>query len=220
MVLCCSRFPVRSFTTTIIIVVLLSLAAMAGAQAHVCRKPTQTHRPVYSSRGLFFSLAPGWADFDGEFTGLDSRHRGRSGRLMVSYGLSQRIAFFLNLEGAVIEDSFDGDWGMGFVDIGIKYTFTPSVFHKTRLYLLGSIGAAGLAEDNDFDGADPEYRGGTARLAIGVDHFISRKVMLFAELGHRGGTYDRVVRYDIETDLLHERDFSSTGFHVGLRLGL
>ncbi len=215
------RVPGRAVAALTVVAMLFGVFAAVNAQADIRVKPGRTPRPVYSSEGLYFSFAPGWIDFDGDFAGLESRHKGGGARLMASYGLSQNVSLFLNLEGAGINDVYNDEWAMGFFDLGLKYTITPDPFRKARFYLLGSIGGAVLAEGDDFDNDhEPKYYGGTGRLALGVDFFIGRRAMLFAELGHRGGTFDRVEQNNVERELVEERDFSSTGFHFGLRLGL
>lgn len=201
--------------------VLLALIVAQLADARVRRTFSLIKAPRYTQQGLAFSVAPIRASFDAELCGFDTP-RGAGGVVLgLSLGLSRHFSLFGSLTGITYDSDDWEDWSAGYADLGVKYSFVSHSRQRTQAYLSAALGRAALTRGGAFAGdADREYVGGSLRLAFGLDHFITRRVILFGEVGARVGEFDRFHCGTNDCHLFEEPEFSSVGFLVGLRFKL
>lgn len=201
-------------------VILLVFVAAQSADADIQRKRYRAKKPRYNQQGLAISIAPGRMGFDAELCGLDTRRHAGGIKFDLEYGMG-RVILFGSLVGATYQADCDEDWSMGYADLGLRYSLLTSPRQRTRPYLSGSIGRAALYSEGAFeDDSDHQYIGGSARFAAGIDHFLSRNMLLFVEVSHRAGEFERVRHYGRDYDLDNDPEFRASGFHFGLRIKL
>jgi hypothetical protein len=203
------------------VAVILILLAAPGADADIRRKRHRIKKTGYTQKGFAISVAPGRMGFDAEIGGLDTRRHAGGVKLDLEYGCSRRIILFGSLAGVTYETDYAEDWSMGYVDLGLRYSFVTSPRQRTRVYLSGSIGRAALYSASAFDDdSEHQYIGGSARFAAGIDHFLSGNVLLYVEVSRRAGDFDRVRHHGTNYCLADNPEFRASGFHLGLRLKL
>jgi hypothetical protein len=159
--------------------------------------------------------------FDAELDFLDTRRHAGGVKVDLEYGCCRRLVFFGAVAGVTYEADNAEDWSMGYLDLGLRYSFFNSDRQRTRVYLSGALGHAALYSGGAFDDdAEHQYHGGSARFAAGIDHFLSRGTLLFVEISRRVGGFDRVRHGGHDHCLAHEPEFRASGVHLGLRFRL
>jgi hypothetical protein len=210
----------RHLTGMMLVTVLLAiLAAPADAGGH--RKKYSSAKRLYTQRGFALSVAPGRMGYDAELCGLNNRRHAGGAQFSLEYGCCRKLFFFGAFSGATYESDTQEDWSMGYVDFGLRYSFASTPDQRTRPYISGSFGPAMMYSEGAFDNeSDHEYIGGSARIAAGIDYFLSRNVLMFVEVSRRGGAFDRVRHYGKDYNLADNPEFRASGFHVGFRFRL
>jgi hypothetical protein len=215
------RFLTPGRLANIMLTALLLAVLTAPADAGVRRKKYSSEKRLYTQRGFALSVAPGRMGYDAELCGLDNRRHAGGAQLSLEYGCCRKLIFFGAFSGVTYEANDYEEWSMGYVDFGLRYSFASTPDQRTRPYISGSIGPAMMYSEGAFDNeSDHEYIGGSARIAAGIDYFLSRSVLMFVEVSHRGGAFDRVRHYGKDYNLADNPEFHATGFHVGFRFRL
>ena len=201
--------------------VMLALIVAQIADARVRRRHSQIKAPRYTQQGLAFSFAPIRASFDSELCGFDTPRGAGGVALGLSLGLSPHVSLFGSLTGITYDSDDWEEWSVGYADLGVKFSFLSHPHQRTQAYLSAALGRAALTHGGAFSNdADREYVGGSLRLALGLDYFITQRVLLFGEVGTRVGEFDRFNNGGNDCNLFEKPEFSSAGLLVGLRFKL
>lgn len=200
-----------------LVVCLVVLLFGQTADARVRRRSFRSGRVSYSQEGLALSVGLDRTGFDTELSNLENRRTGNGLALSLSFGLSDRLTLFGSVSGNGYESDYLADWSTGYIDVGLKFSFVSAYHSRTQPYLSASLGGAVLDHEDD---QNREYLGGSARLAGGLDHFLSPGTLLFIEAGIRGGSYERMHLNDNTYYLHDEPEFNAIDLMFGLRFKL
>ncbi len=204
-------------TLSLLVVTILLFGQSADAQR---RRYRRIEKPTYTQEG--WALSVGLAGFDYESDLIEDYNGQEASGLSLgfSYGFSPSVSLFANLTAGSLDDKvFNRDSRVGYLDFGLKASLSDRGRWRLQPYGTLSIGAAVFKRELDYE-PDEEYYGGTARLAGGLDYFLSRSTVLFLELGIRGGDYERLYRGSQRFHLIDEPEFNGSSVVFGLRLKL
>jgi len=210
-------YRVSRLAAVLSVVCMVVLLLGQAADARVRRRSFRSTKASYSQEGLALSVSLGRTGFDSELSNLENRRTGPGVALGLSLGLSDRFTLFGSLSGSGYDSDYLEDWSTGYLDIGLKYSFVSAFHPRNQPYLSVSLGGAVLDNEDDHD---REYLGGSARLAGGLDHFLSPGTLVFLEAGIRGGSYERMHLNDNTYHLSDEPEFNAVDISFGVRFKL
>lgn len=181
---------------------------LAAAATCILATPSGLEAQESTTRGFMLGAHVSGASLTIE---NQDRNDAGGGGLTVGYGLNRNITLLVQLDGAQFNEqstgTLEGDWRMGHVDFGVRYSFANSL-RSWVPYLQGAFGYRSVSvQDPVVDNtqrSEVEISGGGLTLGGGVDIYFTQTVALDIQLLWTGGEFT-TLRVD---------NVSATGFDV------
>lgn len=150
------------------------------------------------------------------------RNNAGGGGLIVGYGLNRNVTLLVQLDGAQFDEqstgTVEGDWQMGHVDFGVRYSFANSL-RRWVPYLQGAFGYRSVSvQDPIVDNVqrqEVEISGGGLTLGGGVDFYFTQTFALDVQLLWTGGEFN-TLRVDNVSATGFDVDATSARFNLGV----
>jgi hypothetical protein len=171
------RFRAAVLASTIL------LAAAGAAQAQ-----DRSNLAGFSLGAALSSTSITFEDDDGNVT-----NTGVGLGLRLGYGLTQRLALYVELHGSAMTDEDDDEYILGHADLGLRYAL-GSQAAALRPFLDFAVTARTIRydfEDNDFDVSSLEFIGAGLSLGGGAYYFLTRSIALEGSVKFMRGSFDR-----------------------------
>ena len=152
----------------------------------------------------------------------EDRNEAGGGGLIVGYGVNRNITLLVQFDGAQFDEQstgdLEGDWRMGHVDFGVRYSFANSL-RSWVPYLQGAFGYRSVSvQDPIVDNVqreEVEISGGGLTLGGGVDIYFAETFALDLQLLWTGGEFN-TLRVDNVSATGFDVDATSARFNVGV----
>ncbi|MBT8488371.1 MAG: outer membrane beta-barrel protein [Gemmatimonadetes bacterium] len=192
---------------------------LATAVAGLVALPGALQAQESTTRGFMLG-----AHLSGASLAIESEDRNGAGGggLTVGYGLNRNITLLVQLDGAQFDEqstgTVEGDWRMGHVDFGVRYSFANSL-RRWVPYLQGAFGYRSVSvQDPVVDNAqreEVEISGGGLTLGGGVDIYFAQTFALDIQLLWTGGEFS-TLRVDNVSATGFDVDATSARFNLGV----
>lgn len=169
---------------------------------------------TYSTRGFSVGLhlnGTSWHLDEPDFN-LDGSDSGGGLGLDLSYGVSDLVSIFLNLDGASIDPDDGETYTLGHADLGARFAF-GSTAKKFKPF--AQVAFTGVVAEQEFGMNTLELSGGGLTLGGGILYFFSPAVALDTGLRLTIGQLTEVKLNNVSVDT--EIDAQTSRFDVGIR---
>jgi len=197
----------------------LTCTLLAATVAGLVALPLALQGQESTTRGFMLG-----AHLSGASLTLENQDRNNAGGggLIVGYGLNRNITLLLQLDGAQFDEqstgTVEGDWQMGHVDLGIRYSFANSL-RRWVPYLQGAFGYRSVSvQDPIVDNTqreEVEISGGGLTLGGGLDFYFTESFALDVQLLWTGGEFN-TLRVDNVSATGFDVDATSARFNLGV----
>ncbi|HEY0024595.1 MAG TPA: outer membrane beta-barrel protein [Longimicrobium sp.] len=162
--------------------IIIRSALLAAAVLSAPRAVAQ----VSDNSGLLLNLNAAGAVLNTESQGVKSRETGTGFGFLLGYGFNERIALYLAVDALQVRydggreiEELDGEYVVGQLDIGLRYTFLGAG-SALRPYVSAAIASTGVADEfADEEGGEPfvASAGGSGfSVGAGLQYFVSRRL--------------------------------------------
>lgn len=193
-------------------VAVLALAAAPGASV----AQDEEARPRSHTRGLLLNLHVSAASLSTD-GGSDS---GGGGGVTIGYGVSRKVLLYLQFDGAAVdirERGFEGRYGLGHGDLGIRYSFAneskPFIPYLTVAFT-GLFAGADI-RTSAFGSTDVSLRGGGLKLGGGFGYYFVPQLALDANLTFTLGQFSDLTIENVTIDFDNTKA-NTTRLELGL----
>ncbi len=197
----------------------LTSILLTAAVAALAFPPSSLQAQKSTTRGFMLG-----AHLSGASLTLENEDRNAAGGggLLVGYGLNRNITLLVQFDGAQFDEQstgdLEGDWRMGHVDFGVRYSFANSL-RSWVPYLQGAFGYRSVSvQDPIVDNVqreEVEISGGGLTLGGGVDIYFAETFALDLQLLWTGGEFN-TLRVDNVSATGFDVDATSARFNVGV----
>ena len=141
--------------------------------------------------------------------------------LRVGYGFNRNFTGYIEADGIAFDvenPDFGGEWTMGHLDLGLRYSFANSLRRWVPFLEAAASGRTVRLEDATVEGdsiGTLTFSGGALSIGGGVGFFVSEKLAVETLVKFSGGTFEQI---DVGSVSVNDLDIeaSSFRFKVGL----
>jgi hypothetical protein len=183
---------------------LLSVASAGAASA----------QRVADIKGFHFGAAVNWTTIEADETAVtdDDQDRGPGLNLSAGYNFTRNFGLTLGLTAAGIEDNQTGDYDVGHIDLGARFSFPGSSAFVPYV----ELALTAMSAEFEVQGQEVELKGGGISAGAGLNYFFSRLLAFDANFRLTGGEFTKV-----EIDDREVRDVDDIGVTTGrINIGL
>lgn len=195
---------------TIARIALIAALAIAGAASPVLAQRSTTRGFTVGAHLQGASL---------RIEGDDEPSGGGGAGLRVGYGFNRSFTGYIEADGITFDvenEEFGGDWTMGHVDLGVRYSFANSL-RRWIPFLEGAVGGRAVRLENATvegeEAGELNFTGGSLSIGGGIGFYATETFAIETLVKFTGGTFEQV---DLGNVSVNDLDIEASSFRFKL----